>query len=438
MAVKGDLSSESTRESKLSWKKKVLFSSIISMLMLGVLELCSRMALSDTSGYEISIASLRAEQMGIAASARAKDSARENLHPYVGWTFDPLSSTGTEEVPINVRGLLDFSDSIQKKQPGQFIIAITGGSFAQEFNDKMSEELATRLSQHMNLEGREVHIVRLAMAGYKQPQQLMWLTYLYSIGGEFDCVINLDGFNEGVLPITDNYNSKVHFSYPYGWDKRLLDIVDPRLTDLSFDILALRAKRQKLAKGVLDSPIRFLAMRNLIWRIQNSRISQELNQISLEKFDYRWEFGKGFAVSGPPNPDPQTGDLQTSVIDLWKNCSLQMRNLCVANNTKYIHFLQPNQYLDNSKTLSDWENEFAYDPKHDFHQVVLEMYPRMRAESEWFAEHNVKFHDLTQIFKETTETTYRDWCCHVNNEGNQLVAEAVLEAIIEKLNTGAN
>jgi hypothetical protein len=105
-----------------------------------------------------------------------------------------------------------------------------------------------------------------------------------------------------------------------------------------------------------------------------------LNQISLEKFDYRWEFGKGFAVSGPPNPDPQTGDLQTSVIDLWKNCSLQMRNLCVANNTKYIHFLQPNQYLDNSKTLSDWENEFAYDPKHDFHQVVLEMYPRSSEE----------------------------------------------------------
>lgn len=434
MVEKGALSRKNKRDSKLSWKKKFLFSSIISILMLGVLEFCSRMALSEASGYEKSIDSLRFEQLGIAAGARAKDSARENLHPYVGWTYDPLSSVGGEEVPINVRGLIDFSDSVQKKQPGQFIIAITGGSFAQEFNDNMSQELASKLAQQSELEGREVHIVRLAMAGYKQPQQLMWLTYLYSLGGEFDCVINLDGFNEGVLPITDNHKFNVHFSYPYGWDKRLMDIVDPRLTDISFDILALRAKRQKLAKGVLDSPIRFLAMRNLFWKIQNNRISNKLNQKSLGKIDYRRESGNGFAVSGPLNPDPQTGELQSRVLELWKNCSLQMRNLCVANNTHYIHLLQPNQYLDNSKTLSDWEIEFAYDPKHEFHQVVMEMYPRMRAESEWFAEHDVKFHDLTQIFKQTAETTYRDWCCHLNDDGNRLIADAVFNAIIEELN----
>ena len=115
-----------------------------------------------------------------------------------------------------------------------------------------------------------------------------------------------------------------------------------------------------------------------------------------------------------------------------------MRNLCVANNTHYIHFLQPNQYLDNSKTLSDWEIEFAYDSEHEFHQVVMEMYPIMRAESDWFAEHDVKFHDLTQIFKETTESTYRDWCCHLNNDGNLLISDAIFNAIIEELNEGVN
>ena len=38
--------------------------------------------------------------------------------------------------------------------------------------------------------------VNLALFGYKQPQQLTTLAYLMSIGGQFDLVLNIDGFNE--------------------------------------------------------------------------------------------------------------------------------------------------------------------------------------------------------------------------------------------------
>jgi len=42
--------------------------------------------------------------------------------------------------------------------------------------------------------------------GYKQPQQLLVLSYFLSIGQPFDMVMNIDGFNEVALGgINDRY-----------------------------------------------------------------------------------------------------------------------------------------------------------------------------------------------------------------------------------------
>ena len=49
------------------------------------------------------------------------------------------------------------------------------------------------------LSGRKIDIVRLALPGQKQPQQLMTLAWVQSLGAEFDIVVNLDGYNEAVL-----------------------------------------------------------------------------------------------------------------------------------------------------------------------------------------------------------------------------------------------
>ena len=43
----------------------------------------------------------------------------------------------------------------------------------------------------------------------------------------------------------------------------------------------------------------------------------------------------------------------------------------------------------------------------------------------------VRFHDLTRIFENHPETIYRDTCCHVNQRGNELLGEAIAEAILD-------
>ncbi len=39
--------------------------------------------------------------------------------------------------------------------------------------------------------------------------------------------------------------------------------------------------------------------------------------------------------------------------------------------------------------------------------------------------------DLTDIFARTTQTVYRDSCCHLNRLGNQIMADAILRTIVQ-------
>ncbi len=65
------------------------------------------------------------------------------------------------------------------------------------------------------------NVVTLGIAGYKQPQQLLALAYFLSLGAEYDLIINLDGYNDIVLPITDNYSFGVNPFFPRAWNLRI-------------------------------------------------------------------------------------------------------------------------------------------------------------------------------------------------------------------------
>jgi hypothetical protein len=56
----------------------------------------------------------------------------------------------------------------------------------------------------------------MALGGWKQPQQLFALQLAWLRGGEFDAVINLDGFNE-VAMVAQNVGSGVPAWFPRGW-----------------------------------------------------------------------------------------------------------------------------------------------------------------------------------------------------------------------------
>lgn len=423
-----------TERSRVSVGKKFVFTGLICLFVLVSLEFASSFFLMEMQqSLSESLKSLRQDQEELSVSGRDQDSARETIHPYIGWTFnpdvDPGISTWGETVPVNERGLVDEIDSVQKKDEKRVIVAITGGSFAQQFAIEGADPLLKALQEQGTFEGRDVVIVRLAMAGFKQPQQLLLLSYLYSLGAEFDYVINIDGFNEGVLPATDNRPQNIHYSYPHRWNARLAETINPSESDVVFRLLQIRAERQRLAKRILQSPFRWSSLRNLVWKTRDGFLKDQIYQLELAFFHSREQGGDGFAVSGPPNPSYDSGAFDEAILNLWKESSLQMHKLCMMNETEYLHVLQPNQYLPGSKPLSDWEKEEAFAEGHDFKSQVEKIYPMMKQQSAWFEANGVKFFDLTLLFSDNQDSIYADWCCHVNTEGNEILASEIAQII---------
>jgi hypothetical protein len=99
---------------------------------------------------------------------------------------------------------------------------------------------------------------------------------------------------------------------------------------------------------------------------------------------------------------------------------------------EYYDFLQPNQYLPGSKPMSELERSLTVEPTYPAKTAVETGYPMLITAGRELAAQGVRFHDLTGIFAQITQPTYRDNCCHLNPTGNELLAVAMAKAIGSK------
>ncbi len=423
---------------RLSLGRRVLFSSILIVLGLLVLEVLARIAAPSIMGQDYNLARMNIYQRDTALSGQGAGTAREVLNPYFGWTLDPNTDPGTDlddmHFAVNDYGFVDNESPITTREPGQTTIAVLGGSFAAEFGVVSGDQFIEYLKSHPQFNGQKIKLVRLGMAGFKQPQQLMVLNYMFALGAEYDYVINLDGFNEGVLPATDNVHFGMSIAHPRGWNARLQDVVDPQLTSVSYQLHKIRAQRQLLAKGIQNSWLKGIYLRQLIWKLRDEVLKRSLIQYGSEIKDHKFNEGQQFAVSGPKNSHANDEELYANMGDLWRNCSRQMHLLCDGKGIRYLHFLQPNQYLPNSKKLTEFERKNAFaNEDHEFKLTVEACYPVLQERGKELINMGVDFVDLTQIYHDDDRTIYRDWCCHVNKTGYDLIAQAIAQKIIKTI-----
>jgi hypothetical protein len=239
-------------------------------------------------------------QAMIAQGAAAKGESNETIHPYTGWSFNPQVAEpvelGGREIPVNRLGLLDDGPTIVPRSDERIVIAIAGGSVAWQLSVLGEEALRKVLHSDPRFSGRKIVIVRLALPGQKQPQQLMTLAWVQSLGAEFDIVVNFVGYNEAVLAIRGNYASHyVNIAYPRAWHARTLDIVEAREYSDSYQLLRVRGTRQMLARNPLISPFRWSSTYQLVWRLRMRALAVERDRLSvkplsdIEASQYRYE-----------------------------------------------------------------------------------------------------------------------------------------------------
>jgi hypothetical protein len=165
-------------------------------------------------------------------------------------------------------------------------------------------------------------------------------------------------------------------------------------------------------------------------------LNTRINKKTAELFDSRTKLaGQGIsAVGHGPEFDYETDDdIYQALSDHWYRSSVLMHNICVDERIKYFHFLQPCQYLPDTKKLDPEEIKIAVDPKAKHKSMVIAGYPFLKEKAQAFSEQGVDFYDLTGVFAGHPEPLYIDTLCHFGDKGSVVMAEKIAEVILENI-----
>lgn len=350
----------------------------------------------------------------------ASDAKRRMLlHPYVGYVH----------VGQNLH------DQLRRKRPDRVLLGISGGSVAAGFS--MDPNGAARLIELLKKDPRytdkKFEILRLVGGGYYQPQQLLALTYLLSMGGQFDILVNIDGFNEVASAPPGFIERSGHPRFPRNWHRTRLPSEEMlrnlgRLTLLQESV---EAKRRLFS----SPPLSWSPTARLVWAIIERRDLGKI--VKLYRLVQRAPSSVNPDFDNPPYDYTARGRaVINDLANWWALSSRQMNELCNANGIQYFHFLQPNQYLPGSKVLSTEEQATSFSPNSPFREGVVMGYPLLKALGGTLVKQGVRFTDLSMIFKDRSESIYYDDCCHFKSTGNGIMAEAIAKAILASDSTG--
>ncbi len=279
--------------------------------------------------------------------------------------------------------------SVKKVDSRAIRIGIVGGSVAEEFALFLDE------SGKATYQGRPVEFVKLAVAGYRQPQQLIQ-TVLYT--EKADMFISIEGYNEALdfhyscLPSDWSFASHNFGNMDSSIYKLLtfaLKYSIGALVRLSSHINTAKLIVHRMTPSLIDNYFRLSS--NHVESTRQNCSKSEYESIMQERFSY--------------------GRL--------KKFLSRSKGFSQIANKKHFVFFQPSHYISNSKPLSEEEEGWVKNNKYRVStekKIVhaRETYRTVFRGSQYFL-------DLTSIFKNTKETTYRDSCCHLNSLGNHIM-----------------
>jgi hypothetical protein len=419
------------------------------LLVYGLLEMGALAALWALSGHVILPGALQAERTAIGGGTnddfapaagvtveadewRLRLDQREILHPYIGFVEDPQGShLKYREQYEPEGGLFGFPRNRHRlfHQPSDdlLVVAVVGGSVSRQVSFGAQRHLEQRLGEIERFRGRRVEVLSLGLGGHKQPQQVMVVNYFLTLGMHVDILVNVDGFNEVTLPISDNLASGVNPFFPRIWGFRV-GAIDPVERRLRGEVELLKDLRRSTAAGFSGRPWRFSLACGLIWRLADRSLVGRIAHAEQELLA-RGPQEESAQAKGPPYEASSPEALHHDLAQVWARSSLQLHHLAAACGIEYYHFLQPNQYDPGGKRLTRRELELAYDPGSPFRGTVAAGYPALRRAAKELRSAGVAFTDLSDLFNAVPGNIYVDTCCHVNGEGATMMVDRIAAAV---------
>jgi hypothetical protein len=367
----------------------------------------------------------------------------DGLHPYFGPThrqgypFDipePLreGESTPARVPTNNFGFASSRNyPFVKSSPNQVVLGMFGGSVGAWFCHVGAHRLLEDLKANAYFKSREIVPLCFSHEGYKQPQQLLVLSYFLSIGQMFDLVVSIDGFNEVALSGFNNQRG-LDISMPSAMH------LDPLVNLVNQTTLTPEKLQSLAAIGRYKERINYL-----VGRLQRNQIAA-INFI-LERLhrsattSYQAELARFAGLPSNPahaslilaTPSVTTRDETRALADAakgWSEASTLMHTMLAARGVPYFHVLQPNQYFT-TRSFSAEEAKIARSDASPFKKAAEAGYPVLISESDGLKT-RVNFLNATGIFDREPAAVYIDDCCHYTLRGNQLLADAIAKQIL--------
>lgn len=343
------------------------------------------------------------------------------IHPYYGFIVNP------ESPGMNRYGFFE-REPFTERGPDRYVILILGGSFADQVFYLGKEAMAERLRSHEKFRDKDIEVLSVALGGYKQPQQMIILADLLLHGGQYDAVVNIDGFNE-VDASLDNFEDGLNPFYPNNWKLHARQGVDTAAIAQIARIENAREKRRTLRQLFGRFPLRSLTFTLTLWDVLDHRQLADMRR-EMSELDQRLSSGTlPPRVRGPAMDYADTDTVYREIALVWARASLHMQRLCEIYDIAYFHFLQPNQYVPESKPYTDDERRIALVDDYSGGDHVRDGYPFLQERGDELREQGVDFTDLTGIFKDEPRTIYSDFCCHVNELGADILAAKIADTI---------
>ncbi len=356
----------------------------------------------------------------------------EVIHPYLGYVLDPTAQNGISDHGFPTEESFTPTDASNHQK---IVIGIFGGSFAIGTSHLARSVLLEQIQRVPGFRDKECIVHTISLPGYKQPQQLMALSYFLSLGAHFDIVINLDGFNEVALPASENIPKQVFPFFPRAWFGRVHHLRRPELLAMIGQLTLLRERRKTWALVGSRVPFRYHILSNVLWEYYDARLVRQHSdlQLALNRYEIKSKDRLSYLVTGPSFDYEDEVALYEDLTRAWQRSSIQMQALTGANGGEYFHFLQPNQYLAGSKIMTEEERKVAFSESEPYREGVERGYPLLIEAGKELPQQGIRFHDLTMLFANHEEQLYIDSCCHLNERGYEMIAEAIGKVLYEEL-----
>ena len=345
------------------------------------------------------------------------------LHPFTGYVLDPKRHPGSNKLGFLGQAL------DREHQDDEIMILITGGSVAAQFFQVTQQELAKDIEDVFP--NRKISIVSTALSGYKQPQQLLSLIYLLSLGKRFDMIINLDGVNEIAVAKwqIDYFDLNPHF--PFNWPA--YNIVGNSLEHqfLLIKIVKIKTQQSKLRSFFSKKPFIYSNYMLATWDLLDKKNENNLRIATYEYLKRGENKTEEFQTVGPKYKGTNVFE---DTAEVWKDSSKLMHMTTKSNGIPYFHFLQPNHFLMN-KTLTEEEKLLMYETKNINYikHNIQKGYPYLSAKGDELHNEGVNFVDLSSFFENETETVFSDCCIHFTRDAYHLLEKEIFEHVKKEM-----